>query len=104
MNQKAINYEILFFTNSRFLEKNICRKKCNNHNKICPFQLHHVVRRGKVFFNSLINFFEELSIEDSDSSLKIISAEKFIHISVGNTSEAEQAINPYSFLPLKYHN
>ena len=104
MNQEATNYEILFFTNSRFPEKHICRKKCGNTSDACPFSLHSAIRRGKLFLISLISI-NENSVENIDASLKIIPAKNFVHLSVGDafdTIEDQETINPYSFFPLKH--
>ena len=106
MNQEATNYEILFFTNSRFPEKHICRKKCGNTSDACPFSLNSVIRRGKLFLIPLISF-NEKSVGNIDTSLKIIPAKNFVHLSVGDafdTTEDQKTINPYSFFPLKHFN
>jgi hypothetical protein len=68
--------------------------------------LHSAIRRGKLFLISLISA-NEKSVENIDASLKIISAENFVHLSVGDafdTVEDQKTINPYSFFPLKHFN
>jgi hypothetical protein len=106
MNQKAIKYELLFFTNSRFPGKHICKKKCSGTSNACP-SLHSAARLGKPFLISLISFNEKSSVENIDASLKIIPAKNFVRLSVGDafdTSEDQKTINAYSFFPLKHFN
>jgi hypothetical protein len=107
MNQKAINYEILFFTNSRFPGKHVCKKKCSNASDTCPFSLPNTIRLGKRFLISLISSNEKSPVENIDASLKIIPAENFVHLSVGDAFDAiedQKAIDPHSFFPLKHFN
>lgn len=107
MNQKAINYELLFFTNSRFPGKHTCKKKCANSSDTCPFSMHSTVRLGKIFLLSWIGSIEKFSVENIDASLKIVPAKSFVHLSVGDAFdrvEDHKTINPYSFFPLNHYN
>jgi|SRR5436190_7286426 hypothetical protein len=107
MNQKATNYELLFFTNSRFPGKHTCKKKCANTSDTCPFSLHATARLGKIFLLSWISSVEKFSLETIDDSLKVTPAKNSVHLRVGDAFarvEDHKTINPYSFFPLNHYN
>jgi hypothetical protein len=102
MDQKTINYEVLFFTNSRFPAKHACKKNCSNANDTCPFSLHGNIRRGKLFLISLISSNEKSSIENIDDTLKVLPAKNFIHLSVGDALIVSKIRKPLVLI-LSFH-
>lgn len=97
--KQAITYELLFFTNSRFSDKHICKKKCNKTAHTCPLQLHHAIAQGRILLACLGHC--------EPRPVKVNPAKNFIQLNIGDASdpfEDDRGINPYSFFSLKNFN
>ncbi len=106
MKQKAINYEVLLFTNTRFSKKEFSEKNFDRVNMPDSCQLQNACWNGLVF-EILPDIIQPASAKNPVYTWEVAAAENFIEVKIGTAPysiEGATSLNPYLLLSKKNFN